>query len=80
MKQNKIVFIIHALSQPRCIKRVTSLQQAGFECAVYGYNRGNYDINTYPETIKVKVLGSMENGNSCLSVRFGTVRFGTDSQ
>ena len=60
----KIVFIIHALSQPRCIKRVSSLHQAGFDCIVYGYNRGNYDVNTFPEGIKVNVLGTMQNGSN----------------
>lgn len=63
-KENKIVFIIHSLSQPRCIKRVISLQEAGFECVVYGYNRGYYDVNTFPKTINVNVLGMMENGSS----------------
>lgn len=63
-RSNKIVFIIHALSQPRCIKRVVSLQRAGFECVVYGYNRGNYDVNSFPEDIEVNVLGVMENGNN----------------
>lgn len=63
-KKRKIVFIIHALSQPRCIKRVTSLYQAGFDCVVYGYNRGNYDVNTFPEGIKVSILGEMQNGNN----------------
>ena len=62
--RTKVVFIIHALSQPRCIKRVVSLQQAGFECVVYGYNRGNYDVNTFPDDICVHVLDRMENGNS----------------
>lgn len=60
----KIVFIIHALSQPRCIKRVMSLHQAGFECVVYGYNRGNYDVNTFPEDVCVHVLDVMKNGNN----------------
>lgn len=68
----KIVFIIHALSQPRCIKRVTALYRAGFECVVYGYNRGNYDVNTFPSDVRVITLGSMENGSNLKN--FGTAR------
>ena len=62
--KNKLVFVIHSLSQPRCIKRVLSLRQAGFECVVYGYNRGNYDVNAFPDDIPVNVLGVMQNGSN----------------
>ena len=45
------------LSQPRCIKRVKAFYDDGFECHVYGYDRGKYDINVYPEGVKVFNLG-----------------------
>ena len=61
-RSNKIVFIVMSLSQPRCIKRVSSLAESGFNCVVYGYNRGLYDVNTYPESIECHVLGRMNNG------------------
>ena len=63
-KKCKIVFIIGALSQPRCIKRVVSFAEAGYECVVYGYNRGCYDVNTFPCGIEVNVLGTLNNGDS----------------
>ena len=60
-KDKKIVFIAMALSQPRCIKRVISFKERGFECHVYGYDRGKYDINSYPEDISVTNLGHLED-------------------
>lgn len=61
-KENKkIVFIAMALSQPRCIKRVISFKERGFECQVFGYDRGKYDINSYPEDVSVTNLGRLED-------------------
>ncbi len=59
---NKIVFIVMSLSQPRCIKRVSALAKSGYNCVVYGYNRGLYDVNKYPDSIECHVLGTMHNG------------------
>ena len=56
-----IVFIAMALSQPRCIKRITSFQEYGFDCTVYGYDRGKYDINDYPKDIPVHHLGMLKD-------------------
>lgn len=50
-----------ALSQPRCIKRVSSLKSDGFNCVVYGYDRDKYDINAYPPGIKVSRLGILKD-------------------
>ena len=49
----KIVFIVPLLSQPRCIKRVKAISEAGYKCIVYGYNRGHYDCNQYPNGVEV---------------------------
>lgn len=56
-----IVFLAMALSQPRCIKRVESLKDYGFNCIVYGYDRGKYDINTYPKDVNVFHLGILKD-------------------
>ena len=56
-----IVFFAMALSQPRCIKRVTSLRDYGFNCVVYGYDRGKYDINDYPQDVTVSHLGVLKD-------------------
>ena len=52
-----------SLSQPRCIKRVTALMEAGYHCIVYGYRRGLYDVNDFPKGIEVNVLGEIKNGD-----------------
>lgn len=41
----RIVFIVLQLSQPRCIKRISSFVQAGFDVSVYGYSNGFYEEN-----------------------------------
>lgn len=58
----KIVFFLASLSQPRCIKRVKALHEAGFEVEVYGYYRGFYDINSFPEDIEVHQWGEVKSG------------------
>lgn len=58
----KIVFFLASLSQPRCIKRVKALHEVGFEVEVYGYYRGFYDINSFPEDIEVHQWGEVESG------------------
>ena len=63
-KQNNgktIVFLAMALSQPRCIKRVASLKEYGFNCIVYGYDRGKYDVNSYPSDVTVVNLGQLKD-------------------
>lgn len=59
----EIVFFVMSLSQPRCIKRVTAFRNAGYHCTVYGYRRGLYDVNEFPENIEVTVLGEVKNGD-----------------
>lgn len=39
----RIVFIVQQLSQPRCIKRINTLQKAGFAVKVYGFDNGLYN-------------------------------------
>lgn len=57
-----IVFITSSLSQPRVIKRIKSIKDAGFNVKVYGFNRNVYNCNTLPKEIDVINLGSFEDG------------------
>lgn len=59
----KIVFFLTSLSQPRCLKRIKALYEAGYEVEVYGYCRGFYDINTLPSIIKVQNWGIIDSGS-----------------
>ena len=59
----RFVFLVPALSQPRCIKRISSINEMGYECEVYGYKRGKYDVNEYPHGINVKVLDTVSDGD-----------------
>ncbi len=66
MPKGKVVFITGLLSQPRCIKRVKAFLDDGFECHVYGYDRGKYDVNKYPEGVHLIKLGVLEDGTRYL--------------
>lgn len=59
-----IVFITPNISQPRCIKRVEAFFNHGWQCIVYGYTRGLYDVNSFAEGIDVRVLSSMTSANN----------------
>lgn len=41
----KIKFLVPQLSQPRCIKRIQALQNAGYDAEVYGFDNGLYSDN-----------------------------------
>lgn len=41
----KLIFIVPQLSQPRCIKRIESVQKAGIPFKVYGFDTGLYSEN-----------------------------------
>ena len=42
---SKIVFVVQHLGQPRCVKRIISVKDAGFEVMVHGFDQGNYSEN-----------------------------------
>lgn len=58
----KIVFILTSISQPRCIKRIKSFINAGFDVKIYGFDRGAYNENAIIEGHEIVVLGEQKNG------------------
>lgn len=62
-----VVFIVGQLSQPRCIKRITTIQQAGIPIKVYGYNNGLYEENL--KTVSFKVDGYLTNRGNRIARR-----------
>ncbi len=42
---NKIIFIVQQLSQPRCIKRIESVIEVGYNYQVFGFKNGLYENN-----------------------------------
>lgn len=70
----KIICFVASLSQPRCIKRVTTFHNAGYEVEVYGYSRGYYNDNGYPTGIRVHDLGWIKSGGGYIG-RFLTILF-----
>lgn len=57
-----IVFVTGSLSQPRIIRRILSFYNDGYSVKVYGYERGVYTVNHFPQGIEVNVLGNMTDG------------------
>lgn len=58
----RIVFITSTLSQPRVIKRIKSIYNAGFEVKVYGFDRNVYNCNSLPKDIESIKLGDLKDG------------------
>ncbi len=50
-----------ALSQPRHHRRAAMLLEAGYRLQVYGYQRGYYEENMYPDGIQTISLGRIES-------------------
>ena len=58
----KIIFITSTLSQPRVIKRIKSIYNAGFDVKVYGFDRNVYTCNSLPLDIETVKLGDLKDG------------------
>ena len=70
----KIICLLSSLSQPRCIKRVNSFVEAGYEVEVYGYSRGFYDINKFPDNVKVTNWGIIASGENYVQRLFRNIK------
>lgn len=58
----KIVLIADAIFDPLIVRRVEDLCEAGFEVHLYGYKRNTIGEHKYNSDIKIKELGSLNNG------------------
>lgn len=73
----KIIFIVQQLSQPRCIRRIESVVEAGFEYKVYGFDNDLYSKNL--ENIKFDIelaykIGKKKSKLSKLTAYFRLIR------
>ena len=55
-KKNKIVFVLNAVSIPRCIKRVEEFVSRGYDVDVYAFDRGS-DVVTTSKYFEVQIIG-----------------------
>lgn len=62
LSSRRVVIVSSALAQPRHHKRAAMFQKAGFDVSVYGYSRGYYTVNRFPEGIAVHSLGRLALG------------------
>lgn len=75
MARNKrIVAIVSAISQPRVIKRLSAINDTGFDIVVYGYSRNKYNCNKFPDNIEVKIIGELEDGRQYIKRLFRWIR------
>ncbi|MCH4896290.1 glycosyltransferase [Marinilabiliaceae bacterium JC040] len=65
--KKKIVFIVGALTLPRCIRRIEAFYEAGYDIKVYGYSRGVNMLNEYDSNIPIENLGKLKNGSGYVS-------------
>lgn len=59
----KIKFILGQISQPRCLKRLEAIKNAGFEIAVYGFDNGLYNENIRNKDYKIHSIRIDGKGN-----------------
>jgi len=57
----KIIFLLESISQPRCIKRINSFRDQGFEVSVYGIDRNKYNINTNSYDLDINIIGNYKD-------------------
>lgn len=70
MKDKKIIFIMASVSQPRCLKRINSFIEKGYDVKVYGFNRGYYLLNADVQSFEIKDLGMVDNGRNYITKFF----------
>lgn len=70
MNNKKIVFILGIISQPRCIKRINSFINNGFEVEIYGFDRGIYNSNININNKTIHIIGKQEDGKKYFSKFF----------
>lgn len=63
----RIVCITGTVSQPRFVKRVSGLVEAGFDVVVVGYDRGVYKNNKLPDGVPFINKGTQKDGEGYLS-------------
>lgn len=57
----KVIFIINAIQQQRCLKRVEEFIDHGYEVKAYGFSRSEV-VPTQPKRFEIEVLGHIDNG------------------
>ncbi len=63
----RIVCITGAISQPRFVKRINGLVEAGFDVIVVGYDRGLYNDNKLPKAVSFINKGIQTDGGGYMS-------------
>lgn len=63
----RVVCITGIVSQPRFVKRVSSLVEAGFDVVIMGYDRGIYNNNKLPKEVSFINKGTQKDGGGYIS-------------
>lgn len=64
--KKSVVFIVQQLSQPRCIKRIATIQNSGASVIVYGFDNGLYSDNLNNLPFKIKEIIQRDKSDSRL--------------
>jgi len=67
-----IIFLLDSISQPRCIKRIKSFIDNGFEIVVYGYDREKYNANATIGDQQIQIIGNRFDGKNYFSKLINT--------
>ena len=58
----KLIFLLASISQPRCLKRIQSFFDSGYEVEIFGFNRGLYNNISTVEKYRIIDLGFAPSG------------------
>lgn len=58
----KIIFLLASISQPRCIKRIKSFIDAGYNVEIYGINREKYNNNAIIKGKSINIIATQKDG------------------
>lgn len=72
-KIKKVVFLLESISQPRCIKRVKSFINNGFEVKVYGIDRGKYNVNAKIKGMDINVFSNQNDNKDYFSKLYSNI-------
>src|SRR5690554_947530 len=74
MKKPTIVFLLESISQPRCIKRINSFIDNGFDVEIYGIDRGKYIENANISGKKINVISKHAEGKDYIKRTFNNLK------
>jgi succinoglycan biosynthesis protein ExoL len=63
MSSTKIIFLLESVSQPRCIRRINSFINSGYDVEIFGVQRNKYSQNAIIKNHNIQILSTQKDGS-----------------